>query len=195
MTITTVTPPAGPPVTLEEVKRRLRIDGTASDDDLTFLVRAATRVVEDATWRPMVQRTVDWTLDYFPAVLVVPRHPVQSVESITYLDADGAARTVTAEDYRLAPGGDRGPARITPAPGTSWPVTHLVPEAVTVRLVVGFTPDGTDHGANVWPDLKAAVLFLVGHWDKIRTPVNVGNIVSEVPRTLEALAAPNRLVV
>lgn len=195
MPIKTVTPPAGYPVTLDEVKARLRIDGTDSDTDLQFLIAAATQTVEGLTWRPMVQRTVDWTLDHWRPVLVPPLHPVQSVTSITYLDTAGAEQTLDAADYRFTTGGDRGPARITPAYGKVWPSLYQVAEPITVRLVVGWAPAETDHGANVWPELKAAVLFLVGHWDKLRTPVNVGDIVRDIPTTLDVLTTPNRLQV
>ncbi|MEO1223800.1 MAG: hypothetical protein AAFX92_06205 [Pseudomonadota bacterium] len=195
MSITTVTPPAGFPVTLQEVKRRLNIEAPEADEDLLFLIGAGVEAVEGMTWRPMVQRTVEWTHDRFPAWFVPPLHPVQSVDDITYLDEAGAQQTLAADQYRFSAGGDRGPARITPSYNVAWPATYPVVDAVTVRMTVGWAADGSDLGANVWRDLKLGLIALVGHWHRLRTPVNVGNIVNEIPHYLELSLKANRLQV
>ncbi|GJK86863.1 MULTISPECIES: head-tail connector protein [Citrobacter] len=42
-------------------------------------------------------------------------------------------------------------------------------------------------------DVKAAILLLVGHWYANREAVNIGNITTEIPFTVEALLQPYRI--
>lgn len=42
-------------------------------------------------------------------------------------------------------------------------------------------------------DVKSAMLLLIGHWYSVREAVNIGNIPSEIPFTVEALLQPYRI--
>ena len=189
MAITVVAAPASDPVTLAEVKARIRVDDADDDVHLAFLIKAATRTVEGETWRHIVERTIDWTLDAFSPELIVPVHPVQSITSIKYLDGDGVEQTLDAAKYRLAKGGDRGPARITPAYDQVWPQTRPVTEAVTIRMVTGGV---VDHIAD---ELKLGLMALVGHWHQQREAAIISEVVREVPSYMQSALASNRLPV
>lgn len=187
MSLTTVTGPLTAPVTLSEVKQRLRIDDADDDADLTFLIDAATRQVEGLTWRHIVQRTIDWTLDAFSPVLTVPVHPVQSITSIKYLDGDGVEQTLDAAKYRLAKGGDRGPARITPGYDQVWPQTRRVTEAVTIRMVTGGV------ATEISDEMKLGLMALIGHWHQLRQSAVSSEVIRDVPSYIQTSLLSNRL--
>lgn len=70
------------------------------------------------------------------AAIFVPRPPLQSVVSIQYVAADGTLTTLDAPQYLVDSA--RKPARITPAPGSFWPITRVQPDAVIVTYKAGF---------------------------------------------------------
>lgn len=101
---------------------------------------------------PLSTARVDGTTG-FEIILDWP--PLQVVESITYIDQNGAPQTLDPSQYLVDK--IRMPARITPAYNTTWPATQNQANAVTVTFVVGhampFTVSGntlTLAGAN-WP--------------------------------------------
>jgi uncharacterized phiE125 gp8 family phage protein len=159
--------PFAEPVDVQEAKDHCRI----GDDDEDALVRGwvveARRYVEDATARQLVTATIRMTLDRFPTggcgrmltspvpareryAIVLPRAPLQAVASITYVDADGATRTLDPADYHVD--AESEPARITPAYGTSWPAARFQTGAVAVTFRAGHvTPVVVgDAGTGTW---------------------------------------------
>jgi uncharacterized phiE125 gp8 family phage protein len=81
--------PAIEPVTLSEAKRHANV--VASDDDtlITALIQAAREQVESDCSRALITQT--WRLklhEWFADWLDVPRSPLQSVTSVTYIDGD-----------------------------------------------------------------------------------------------------------
>lgn len=61
-----VTPPAAEPITLDELKRRLRITETDDDDDLAEMLTAARAYAEMYTRRQFMPATFKAVLDRFP---------------------------------------------------------------------------------------------------------------------------------
>ena len=101
------------------------------------MIKGARMLAEGKTRRAFITQTWDWLFDAFPASgLKVPKPPLQSVTSITYIDTDGNSQTLAATEYRVDNSTE--PGRITPAFSKVWPVTRAVTNAVTVRIVVGF---------------------------------------------------------
>lgn len=190
MPITTVTPPAELPVTLAEVKEHARIEEDDGDAYLGLLMKAATETVEGETWRHLVERTIDWSFDHFTPSLVIPVHPVRSIESITYLDGAGVDQTVDPADYRLLTGGDRGPAEIVLAYNAVWPLTQPVRGAITVRMVTGWATT-----AEIWTELRLGLLALVAHWYRNREAFYVGRMSHEAPEYILTTLRANRLPV
>jgi uncharacterized phiE125 gp8 family phage protein len=119
----------------------------------------------------------------------LPKAPVTSVTSVTYLDTSGVSQTWSSSLYLtdLPTGPHAARARITPAYAQYYPSTYDVPNAVTVRFVAGYT------NADAVPmAIKAAMLFLIGHWYMNRSAVAIGsnNIPTAIPMTVEALLWP-----
>ncbi len=142
MTLKIITPPPVEPVTLAEVKAQLRID---TDDEAALLegyIQAAREDCEDFHGQSYVQRTLEYVLDRFPRRdrIMLPRPPVQEIQSVTYLDRDGTEHTL--DDWMPALDGD--PAVIL-APGKSWPFVQLYPVgAVRVRYIAGYLSKVTE---------------------------------------------------
>jgi uncharacterized phiE125 gp8 family phage protein len=112
---------------------------TTSDPELVALIKSARQQAETELHRYLITQTLDAYFDTWPACdgkhkIVLP--PLQSVTSITYLDANGDTQTLAADQYVVDAKSQ--PARITPAYGVSWPSLREQTNAVTVRFVAGY---------------------------------------------------------
>lgn len=195
MALSLVTAPDGEPITPEDAQAHLRVD---ADDDLALiqtLIVTAREYVETYTRRALLTQTWDLALDSFcdplyrceDGSLRLPKAPVASITSITYIDGAGVSQTWSTDDWDAdLPSGPKAMrARIYPAYEESYPSTRSQPNAVTIRFVAGYGATGEFVPAS----LRSAMLLLIGHWYAIREGVNVGNITSELPMGVEALLA------
>ena len=171
--LTLVTAPAAEPLTLVETKDHLRIDHATEDSRITAMILAARNWGEGFTRRAFITQTWDLFLDYFPPVIDVPRPPLQSVTSITYVDGDGNSQTLATSVYTVDADSERG--RIYLAYDQSWPSLREIPKAVTVRFVAGY---GATY-ASVPEDLRQALLMHVSRIYEMREPVVTGTIVND----------------
>jgi phage conserved hypothetical protein, phiE125 gp8 family len=178
------TAPATEPVTLAEVKTRLRIDGATDDAGVSRLIAAATRHTESVCRRAFVTQTWTLVLDAFPCgSIALPLPPLQSVDEITYVDSNGATQTLANTEYVVDKAGMIG--RVHRAYQKQWPTTRTQPMAVRVKFTAGYGA-----AAAVPADLVSAMMLLVAHWDQNREPVVVGTITSNLPLSVDALLAP-----
>jgi len=156
--------------TVESVKQHLRV--THNDDDayINLLIMAATAQVEVTTNRQMINATYAYKLDDFPVEIELPKPPLSSVTSITYVDVDGDTQTVSSADYTVYTTGVVG--RIGRSYGAIWPIARNIPEAVTVTYVAGYgaTP------ASVPAGIKHAINLLVGHWYTNREAIDMDSM-------------------
>lgn len=186
MSLTLVTAPTRLPVTLGELRddRRMGTDET-QDAHLEHLLEAATATVEAHTGRQLMTATWRLALDAWPSTIHVPRPPLKSVTSITYVDDDGATQTLAAAKYRVDT--DATPGRITPAWGESWPSHRSVTGAIKVTFDAGH-----DEPADVPVKLRRAIMALAGYWFDNREPVVVGTVAQTLPYHVEMLLAGER---
>lgn len=190
MGLSLVTGPTTDPVTLGEAKAHCRIGIPDDDGILAGYILAARNYVEGQTHRMMLTQTWDCTFDYcWPTrgcytQLDIPLSPVQSVTSVSYVDSDGATQTLASDQYTVVT--NRSKSFIVPAYNVTWPTVRWVPDAITVRAVVGYTqtPD----------ELRQAILMLVGHFYENRESIVIGQTPAEVPMAVEALTSPFRVV-
>lgn len=162
MGIQLITAAAELPVSLDDAKSHLRIDGAEQDAAVTALIDRATSFAQKQTGRAFVTQSWRLILDCFPSgAIKLPLPPLASVESITYIDADGAEQTLDTADYLVNPYGLIG--EVSPAYDKSWPVTRSQPMAVKVNFTCGF-----GNAASVPSDIKAALLLMIGHLDQVR---------------------------
>lgn len=191
MALFLVTAPSVEPVTLIETKLHLRVDHDADDALINTLILTARQTVESLTHRALITQTWDDKRDEFPCDeswwLLKP--PVSSVTSVTYTATDGTSTTWSTSLYTtdLPSGPQARLGRIVPAYGQYYPTTRSVVNAATVRYVCGY---GTTADTVPAP-LIAAMKMLIGTWyDPARASVNVGNIVTVIPQTVDWLVWP-----
>jgi uncharacterized phiE125 gp8 family phage protein len=144
MTLHLVTPPAGLPLSVLELREHLRLEGIDGQDVMVAAyLGAATAAIDGADgWlgRALLTQTWELRLDCFPwhGAIVVPLPPLQSVTSVEYTDTDGNDQVLAPSQYQVAGIGGARPARIYPAFGERWPSTRDQAEAVRVCFTAGY---------------------------------------------------------
>lgn len=165
MALSLVTPPAVEPVSLAEAKGQLRLSLADDDALITELIAAARDYVETCTHRALITQTWDDKRDGFPAwsdAIWLPKPPLVSVTSVTYVDQNGVTQTWSSTLYTVdAPTGPKARmGAIVPNYGQAFPSTRDVVNAVTIRLVAGYGAAATAVPAG----LKAAMKLLIETW-------------------------------
>lgn len=164
--------------------------GVDADDEeayLTFLIKAATEVVEAYTSQSLITKTFRAVWEEWPEEedeIELPIGPVISVESVKYYDTNGvlttfSGMTLDAEDQTL-------PATLHLNYGETFPSLELERQnAVQVEFTAGYGNSASDVPARI----KQCVLFLVAHWYANREPVINGTAVlsNKVPLTFETV--------
>ena len=187
--LTQVEAPATEPLSREETKRHLSLAAADTDEDdlIDGMIKAARRQAESFLGRSLITQTWAMDLDRFPpGTIEVPRPPLQAVENIVYVDADGQTQTLPPAAYRVDE--NSAPGRLTPAYGTAWPATRPVSNAVTVTFTAGYgdTPD------EVPDDVRAAMRLIVGRLYQYREDV-VDGPVTRLPGGADTLLRPYRI--
>lgn len=191
---TLITTPVVEPLTLAEAKLFLRVDGTADNALITGMIVAARQFVETYTRRALVTQTWDCQYQGFMDTqrpLYVPRAPLQSVTSITYLDEDGDVQTLDSSYYSVwtfsGPTAGRGYIELN----DDITLPSLYTDAlypVTVRAVCGYG------AASTVPDgLKAAMYLMLGDLYEQRQET-MTSVSSKTQTTMERLMSPYRLL-
>lgn len=196
-TIKQTTEPDYQPVTLSEARDHLRlvasVDTGSHPDDSTVeaYIKAATSYAEDRTNKVFAQRTFTLKRNDFERHMELPIFPVLSVDSITYIDNEGANQTMDASNYQTIT--DRIPALIKLEDVPSVDEDTL--NAVTITVTAGFESDNSPPDADKIPDsIKQAVKLMVGHFYENRESVVIGDSVSSVPFATDALLWPHRII-
>lgn len=151
----TIVEPASEPITLDEAKDHLRVDHVDEDSLITALIIAARRYVEQICNRALMTQTIRAKFDSFPHYdqsIMLPQSPVQSIDSVKYIDNEGVLQTVSASDYVLD--GTSQPARLDTAYNATWPPARYENNAVQIEYVAG--------SATVTEDIKHAIKLVVG---------------------------------
>lgn len=199
MGLTLVTGPTLDPIAIAEVKAHSRI--TTSDEDglIAGYILAARHYAETFLNRALVTQTWDLTLDYeWPwtldadtdrhvQLIEVPKAPLQSVISITYIDESGVTQTLASDQYLVDATAFVG--RITPAYDVVWPCVRDQLKAITVRFIAGYG----DSPSSIPETVRQAMLLLIAHWYENREAVSTGATPTHVPLGVEALLTPHRV--
>ena len=124
---------------VQQVKLQLSIDSDEWDSLLETYIEAARASAEHYTDRTLVQKRVTENYDAFPIggeAIELSFAPVREIQSVQYIDEDGATQTWSASNYK-ADLSEGLPARITEAFDVNWPTIRDEINAVTVSYDIG----------------------------------------------------------
>lgn len=177
-----------------EAKLFLRVDHTTENDLIDGMITAAHVWVESYLGRALITETWDFKFTNFPQAglpLFIPRAPLQSITSITYLDENNASQTWASSNYhtRTLSGHSAGRGWIETTADTDYPATAMEAEyPVIVRAVCGYGNAGA-----VPKGIKSAIYLLLGDLYSQRQETITGASSSKTQTTIEKLLSPYRL--
>lgn len=143
MSLHLITAPTEFPLTVNQVRSRLKIDSAAEDAFIEFLITSLTNLIdggEGVLGHCLCRQTWEYRLGGFPwGQIEIPLPPTVSISSVKYLDATETEQTLTANtDYMLIDQGSF-PSIVQPALGKAWPSTAWNrPDAVRIRFLAGY---------------------------------------------------------
>ncbi len=198
MHLQSVTAPTGELISLAEAKASSRVDHETDNALITRLIAAAIAHLDGKNGtlnRALLTQQWALSLDGFPGQsgyhdacrITLPLPPLQSIQSIGYVDSDGANQTIAAEDYQLVTSAE--PGYVVPAYGKSWPLARSQPEAVTISFTAGYG----DAAANVPEPIRHAILLMVGAWYEHREEMVIGQTPNLIPLGARALLDPFKI--
>ena len=179
--------PAAKPVTLEDVKRHLRVETDADDEYLDTLVDMATAHVEAVTGLKLVRQVWRQYSDCAApsGVFYLEVAPVIAVTDVRVYEANGAFREIPVTSLELD--NVSNPARLRIAEDVR---TGRAFNGIEIDIVAGFGETGVDV-----PDaLKRAVLLLSAHAYEFRGAVPLGQQPASEPQGFQTLIAPYKQV-
>lgn len=181
-----IVPPPFEPVSLPELYRSLRLipEGSPAmhEDDLLLsgLLTSSRESAEQYLRRKLVRQTVEASYSNLPLsnevarglsaqdrvrltrYLNLPFGPVSSIVSVSYYDSENALQTLDPTTYFLAEGEIPQLRLVSPS---SAPSVFDRPDAVRVRYVVGYAPEGSppttqaEYSASVPTPIKQAIIL------------------------------------
>ena len=167
-----------PAVSLDDALFHLRIDSGIEDAYVESLIMSVQQELEPPNgWlgRALTTSQYQLRLPCFAREIVLPGAPVQSIESITYLDDDGVESTVDANVYRLT---EDEPASVILNEGSEWPTGLTTrPDAVRINFTAGFGDDDL----SVPEVIRQYMLIMIAHRYESRQAAVVGTIVQPTP--------------
>lgn len=156
-----ITAPTSEPISMELARLHLRLDTSGSppshpdDQIVSSLITAARQSAEDYTGMKIASGTFEMRDDSFGTEVNLGTWPVTAINSVSYVDLEGASHTLDASEYQLDMFSR--PARLKPT------ATFPAANEITVEFEAGYT-DG--ESPNNWPmpqTIQAAMLLMIGH--------------------------------
>lgn len=186
------TGPTVEPITVDELKLHLRLEGDDFDENslLTELIKTARDRVQDITNRALLTQTWNYYLQEWPNVnyIVLPFGNLQSVSSIKHKDTDGDETTMTVTDEYIVEVAGEQTGRVVLPYGESWPSGTLYPSnPIAIQFVCGWTT------AALLPyKIKTAVKMIAAAMYENRGEAIIGQSMVE-DKTADILLASSRL--
>lgn len=149
MNLTRTTDPVNEPLTAALVEEKMGFGSGFDANIVANLITEATTQVEDDTRLSLITQEWTMTLDRFPCNMRewiwIPRGPVQSIDSFTYVDSSGGSSTLVENtDFRVSTEGTV--TRLTPI--GDWPVdvadSDDFADAITIVYTAGFGANASD---------------------------------------------------
>jgi len=187
MTLITVTPPATEPVTAADLRDQVRQDFTGDSAFMDSCIASARAFVEAHIRQRLITQTVQFRRDGLGGVIALPVWPIQAVTEISYLDASGVEQVLAADLWRVRR--SVRPYQIIPAHLASWPSVLPDLDTVGITMTVGYGASGAD----VPPDIIAAIKSMAAHLYENREAVASGQVGAELPLGVRDMLSPHIL--
>jgi uncharacterized phiE125 gp8 family phage protein len=161
------------PVTIEEVRRQLRLDHGEDDSDLEDLIVVARRECEAMQLgdRALIEGTVTEYFDEFADEMELHWSPVATdgVSSVKYQDTDNTQQTLATSVYEV--GLRNGMAVLRLKYNQTWPTTlgHTADDIV-VTYTAGYGDSRSDVPLNIRLWIRARVAWLYENRDGVVYP-------------------------
>lgn len=148
------------PVSRDEAKTFLRLDGTAEDALIDDLIQVARIAAEEQTGKALI--TQSWRITYddcAPSVVHLPYGPVQSMTSVKTIAADATETTIAATNYHLNALQDL--------------VFDAIPSGhqVQINYVAGYGDTASDVPVDIAQGILIHVAHLYEHRDSMTPPL------------------------
>lgn len=197
MNLRIVTQGTQEPFTLAQARLHLNVDAEGSppahedDPKIELLMVAAREAVEQFTSRVLVDVEYELRVDSFSSEIDLPVAPVKAINSVTYIDGNGATQTLATSVYEFDDHPDYPKVRL--AYGQAWPTTRGGANGVRIRFDAGYTDNDSPNTNPMPKGLKAAMLTLLKHWYENQEAVIVGSSANEIPMGTQYMMMPHRL--
>lgn len=173
MNLKRLTYPSTTIISLQEAKDHLRV--TSTDEDMVILdcIKSATNMVETYTNQYFLSGSFVAYIDEMCSYdeIHIWAYPVQSIDSVKYLDTNGTEQTFSSANYTTDLSGS--PARILPT--TVPTIKQNVLNPYRVYLTIGYVDrDKID------PELLGWVKIFTAFFYQTRQPEYTGLTVSEI---------------
>lgn len=181
---------SNPPLDLEAVKERLRILADDFDADLDFIVRGAAEAFEVETGVAVMPANYEYRADCFSG-LMLPRSPVRSVSSVSYIDDGGTTQSIDSASWYFDLTGGGALVGFSTSWSPPWFVGDYRPGRIRVLFSAGYDDPASPSSDSAFtrPDsVDLAMMFLVGSWMDHREAI-VAEQQFEVPNTFKYLAS------
>lgn len=183
-----VSPPSGEPISLETAKKHLLVSHSQDDALITLWIEASRFHAERISGYRFITQQWEFTFARFPVMtgnyyraipgsigdFLIPGKPVQSVDSIVYIDSAGDEQTFGTLSDDSPPGineysflDDTHQPRLALKFNQVWPITAPVTNAVRMTVTLGYG----DNAEDVPAIKKAGMLLLIGHLNENREEV------------------------
>ncbi len=170
---TLVTPPDTTlPVTVQQVRDRLRLNADEPEADIELMIRSAVAWWEEETDTALMPQTWRMHWDWFPAdggMVPIFISPVRDVTSVTYLSDDGEV-TLSDSTYEAIIDGYGSAFLVRTGDRRNWPArrtpNHYRPDGLRITVSAGYAD-----AASIPADISDALLLWTGMRYRFREAV------------------------
>jgi uncharacterized phiE125 gp8 family phage protein len=185
-----ITQPTREPVTFDECADHLRIDTVEDVELVSQLISVAREIIDGLTGRASMRaeykmtaaswRTAQGKSWEYGTQCPIPiyRTPLVSVESVKYYDRENTLQTMSADDYFVIDSQEPGMIQIT----GDIPAIFDRPDAIQIEFTAG-----ASQPKDVSPIHRHVIKMMVHHLYEQREFINVGNIVTKMPLTMNMM--------
>lgn len=181
-THTTRTESSTEPVTVDEIRKQLRIDHGEDDRDIADMISEARAYCETVKLNDvsLIDATCVDYLDGFGDDIELRWSPVDSITSITYVDTAGATQTLATSVYELGTRNGLGVVRLKYS--QNWPSTRGHEDVVTITYTAGYGTAASDVPLGIRRWIKARASWLYENRDGVEFPFRLDMLLAPYQR-------------